>query len=122
MIIGKKIPFINENIKMKNALKTISNKKLGILIARNSKNFTTGIITDGQIRRAIQKNKDLQNLPVKNIMTKDPITIEKDVLAVKALNIMNSNKITALCINNKKNKRKTIGVIHIHNILEANIQ
>ena len=121
MITGKKIPFINENLKMKDAIKIITNKKLGILIARNSKKKTTGIITDGQIRRVSQKNKNLQNLSVKNVMTLNPIFVSQDMLAAKALSLMNSKKITSLCINNKKSKNKTIGIIHIHNILEANI-
>ena len=54
-------------------------------------------------------------------MTKKPISIEKNVLAVKALSIMNSKKITSLCVYEKKNKLKTIGIIHIHNILNSNI-
>ena len=122
MITGKKIPFINQNLKMRNALKIITNKKLGVLIVKNHKNKTTGIITDGQIRRAIQKNKDLQNLPIKKVMTLNPISVSKDMLAAKALSLMNSKKITSLCINNKKSKYKTIGIIHIHNILEANVR
>ena len=122
MITGKKIPFINENLKMKNALKIITNKKLGVLIARNSKNITTGIITDGQIRRTSQKNKNLQNLLVKEIMTSNPINVDRDMLAAKALSLMNAKKITCLCVNSKKTKNRTIGIIHIHNILEANIQ
>jgi len=122
MITGKKIPFINENIKMENALKIITNKKLGVLIARNSKNITTGIITDGQIRRTSQKNKNLQNLLVKEIMTSNPINVDQDMLAAKALSLMNTKKITCLCVNSKKTKNRTIGIIHIHNILEANIQ
>ena len=122
MLTGNKIPFINENLKMKNALKIITNKKLGVLIVRNSKRKTTGIITDGQIRRASQKNKNLQNLSVKNVMTQNPISISQDLLAAKALSLMNSKKITSLCINSKKSKRKTIGIIHIHNILESNIR
>ena len=65
MITGKKIPIINENLKMKKALNIITNKKLGVLIVKNLKGSTTGIITDGQIRRASQKNKDLQDLTVK---------------------------------------------------------
>ena len=52
-------------------------------------------------------------------MTKNPITVEKDMLAVKALSIMN-NKITSLCVHNKKNK-SLIGVVHVHNILQSNI-
>ena len=54
-------------------------------------------------------------------MTKNPISVDKNVLAAKALAIMNSKKITSLCVYNKKNKLKTIGVLHIHNILESNI-
>ncbi len=122
MVTGKKIPFINENQKMKDALKIITNKKLGVLIVKNKRNKTTGIITDGQIRRASQKNKDLQSLKVKQVMTKNPISIDKNTLAAKALNLMNSKKITSLCVSKKRMKNKTIGILHIHNILEANIQ
>ena len=120
MLTKNKIPFVNENLKMRKAIKILSDKKLGILIAQNKKN-TTGIITDGQIRRFNQKNIDLLNLTVKDIMTKNPISIEKDALAVKAIALMNSKKITSLSVFNKKNKLKTIGVLHIHNILKSNI-
>ena len=121
MITGKKIPIINENLKMKKALNIITNKKLGVLIVKNSKGLTTGIITDGQIRRASQKNKDLQDLTVSKIMTLNPVSVNADMLAAKALSLMNSKKITSLCVHSKKNKKKTIGIIHIHNVLEANI-
>ena len=121
MVTGKKIPIINENLKMKNALNIITNKKLGVLIVKNSKGSTTGIITDGQIRRSSQKNADLRDLTVKKIMTSNPVSVNTDMLAAKALSLMNSKKITSLCVHNKKNKKKTIGIIHIHNILEANI-
>ena len=60
MLTKKAIPFVNENLEMKKALKILSNKKLGILIARNHNNITTGIITDGQIRRFNEK-KNLYN-------------------------------------------------------------
>ena len=122
MLTGKKIPFISENSNMKNALKFISQKKLGVLIARNNRKKTTGIITDGQIRRKSEKKGSLQKLKVKDVMTKNPISISVDVLAAKALSLMNSKRITFLCVHKKKQKNKTIGVIHIHNILENNIQ
>jgi arabinose-5-phosphate isomerase len=121
MITGKKIPIINENLKMKNALNIITSKKLGVLIVKNLKGSTTGIITDGQIRRENQKNKDLQGLTVKKIMTLNPVSVNADMLAAKALFLMNLRKITSLCVHSKKNTKKTIGIIHIHNILEANI-
>ncbi len=120
MVRGKKIPFIYENSNMKKALKLISDKKLGVLIVIDKKKNTTGIITDGQIRRSNQKSKNLSNYSVKNIMTNNPIAIEKNTLAAKALSIMNEKKITSLCVYDK-NKKKTIGVLHIHNILGANI-
>ncbi len=121
MLTRGKIPFVNENLNMKKAIKILSDKKLGILIARNKNKITTGIITDGQIRRFNQKNINLLNLKVKNIMTKKPISIDKDALAAKAIALMNNKKITSLCVYSKKNKLKTIGVLHIHNILKSNI-
>ena len=120
MLTKDKIPFINENSSMKEALKVITQKKLGTLIVKNNKGITTGIITDGTIRRSNQKNKNLQTLLVKEIMTKNPINVDKEMLAEKALSIMNYKKITSLCVNSNKNK--TIGILHIHNILEAKIQ
>ena len=121
MIKGNKVPFVNENLKMSKALKILTEKSLGILIVRNKKRKTTGIITDGQIRRFSQKNSNFQSLPVKKIMTKKPIYIDKNELAAKALSIMNNKKITSLLVNNKKKMQTTIGVIHVHNILQTNI-
>ena len=121
MLTGNKIPFVNENLDMKNALRILSNKKLGILIAQNKKKQTTGIITDGQIRRFSQKNTEIHKVSVKEIMTKNPISIEKDALAAKALSLMNNREITSLCVYDKKNRNKTIGVLHVHTILQSNI-
>ena len=122
MITGNKIPFVNENLQMKKALKILSEKKLGILIIRNNKKQTTGIITDGQIRRFSQKNlHNFHKLKVKEIMTKRPISINKNELAAKALNLMNNEKITSLIVNDKTKPRTTIGVIHVHTILQSNI-
>ena len=122
MLTGNQIPFINENMKMNNALKIMSLKKLGILIVRNKKNLTIGVLTDGDLKRAIQKNKNINNLSVKKIMTKNPISINQNELAAKALNLMTSKKkITSLCAHNNKDKRKTTGILHIHHILDSNI-
>ena len=65
MITGNKIPFIDENEKMKTALNIMSSKKLGILIITNKRNLTIGIVTDGDLKRAIQKNKNIQNMAIK---------------------------------------------------------
>jgi arabinose-5-phosphate isomerase len=121
MLKGDAIPFVGENLKLKDALKTLSSKKLGFLLVRNKKKLSLGIVTDGDIRRFTQKNQNLHNISVKEIMTKNPIGINKNELAVKGLSLMNNKRITSLCVYDKKNKFRTIGVLSIHNILQSNI-
>ncbi len=121
MIIGKKLPIVNENIKMKKALSVISNKKLGVLIVRKKNGNTSGIITDGDFKRIAQKYPNFESLELKKIMKKNPITINKDTLAASALSVMNTKKITSLCVHNVRNPKKTIGLIHMHDILKSNI-
>jgi len=121
MLSGSKIPFIQEDLKMKRALKILSKKKLGFLLIQDKKKFTKGIITDGQIRRFNEKKENLYIMSAKQVMTKNPISIDKDSLAVKALSLMNEKKITSLCVHNKKNKRKTIGILHIHTLLQSSV-
>ena len=121
MLKDKSIPFVNENLRLKDALKVLSSKKLGFLLVRDKKKLTQGLISDGDVRRFSQKNQSLYNITVKEIMTKNPIGIDRNELAVKGLSLMADKKITSLCVYNKKNKLKTIGVLHIHNILQSNI-
>ncbi len=120
MIVGNKIPYVPENLNMKKALKILTKKNLGFILIQNNKKITKGIITDGQIRRYSEKKENLYNMNVNEIMTKNPISIDKDALAVKALSLMNEKKITSLCVHDKKNKGKTIGILHIHTLLQVN--
>jgi len=120
MLTGKKIPFINENTNMKIALKQMTRKKLGTLVVINSKKISTGIITDGQIRRKTKESELIFGKKVKDIMTKKPVSIVKDALTAKALALMNTKKITTLLVHNEKNKNKTVGILHIHHIVENN--
>ena len=121
MISGRKLPVINENKLMRKAISIINIKKLGVIIVTNRVGETVGIITDGDIKRATEKSEDIKKLKVKKIMSKKPFTVDKDMLAAQALSIMNYNKITSLCVHQNKKKNKSVGIIHIHNILEANI-
>jgi len=122
MITKDKIPFINESFNVEKAIEIINLKKLGTVIIRDKRNNTIGILTDGDIKRLLHKFDDIKKIQVKDIIKKGPISVEKDLLAVKALKIMNDKKITSLCVHSKSKKNKTIGLIHIHNILDANIQ
>ena len=116
-----KPPFVSENYKMKKTLKILSQKKLGLLVVRNKKRLTSGLIVDGDVKRASQKYKNLHDLKVKDIMTKKPLSVDKDMLAIQCLNLMNSKRITSLLVHKNNKKNKTIGVLHIHNVLE-NVQ
>ena len=122
MFTGNKIPFIQEKTKMKNALKVLINKGLGVLIVKNNKNITTGILTDGDLKRLNRKFENLYNLKIKSVMKKNPKSVNKDMLATESLYIMNKNKITSLCVHNGKQKKKTIGIITVHALLSANIR
>ena len=121
MITGSAVPLVDENMEISKALKVLNKKKLGLLIVINKYKKLRGILVDGEIRRYSQKNLDFKSLLIKDVMTKKPITIDRNELAAKALSIMNSKKITSLIVVNKKRPLKTIGVIHIHTILQSNI-
>ena len=121
MLTKKKIPLINEKATLGQAIKLINAKKLGVAIVVNKKKETVGIFTDGDIKRTLQKNENLKKLIIKSFMTKNPISVDKDALAAKAVGIMNEKKITSLCVHSKLNKKKTIGIIHIHNLISADI-
>ena len=121
MQTGKKLPLVKEEISMKNALKIINEKKLGVLLVKNKNGNTSGIITDGDLKRIAEKYNKFDHLELKKVMKKNPISVVEDTLAATALSIMNSKKITSLCVHRNKNLRKTIGIVHMHDILESNI-
>ena len=121
MIKGRKLPFVLESTKMKKALKIINNKKLGVLIVIKKNGYTSGIITDGDLKRIAQKYHKFDELEIKKVMKKNPISVNENTLAASALSIMNQKKITSLCIHKNKFSKKTIGLIHMHDILRSNI-
>ena len=119
MLVKSKIPFVNQNEIMKKALKILNSKKLGFLVLINDEGLNTGVFTDGDLKRLMQKKKIIDNLKIRQFMTKKPFIVEKNTLATEILNLMNKKKITNVCVYDKKNKKKTVGVIHIHNLINA---
>ncbi|MDC1476261.1 KpsF/GutQ family sugar-phosphate isomerase [Pelagibacteraceae bacterium] len=116
-----RLPLINENKKMSEAVKVMTKCKLGTLIALNSKKYLTGVCSDGDIRKHSKKN--LKNIKVKDMMNKSPIVVRKNTLAVKCLEIMQNKKITKLIIGSEiKKKIRVLGIISIHHILQAGIK
>ena len=119
MLTKNKIPFVNQNVTMKKALKVLNSKKLGFLVLINDEGLNAGVFTDGDLKRLMQSKKFIDNLKIRKFMTKKPYIVEKNMLATDILYLMNTKKITNICVYSKENKRKTIGVIHIHNLLNT---
>ena len=120
---GKKMPFINHKKKLKDALKIMNEKKLGIIVVLKN-NFIEGLVTDGDLRREIKnyvKDKNLNQL-----MSEKPLVVNENMPASKALGIMSENKITSLLVvsdkDYKKKKKKLKGIIHIHILLQNGIK
>ena len=118
MLTKNKIPFVNENEIVRNALKILNKKKLGFIVIINNHGLNTGIFTDGDLKRSLQKNKSIEKIKIKSLMTKKPYSVDENTLISDIILKMNKKKITSVCVFNKKNKNKTIGVIHIHHILK----
>jgi len=112
---GRKVPRVDENMPMRNVLDEMSSKKLGMTCVTDKDENLVGIITDGDLRRALQKfGKDFLRKKARDCMTERPLTIDKNNLATKALHIMEENKVTSLIVNNKKGKIE--GIIHLHDL------
>ena len=94
MLTKNKIPFVNENQVMRKALKILNLKRLGFLVVINNLGLTTGIFTDGDLKRLIQKKRKIENSKIKLFMTKNPFIVEENMLASEILFQMNKRKIT----------------------------
>ena len=123
MVSGKKMPIISHKQKFKEALKIMNQKKLGIVVIQKNR-YITGLVTDGDLRR------ELKNFPrdgnLQKFMTKKPLVVSEDILASKALGIMNEKKITSLLVVSEKDYKKKNkilkGIINIHFLLQNGIK
>ena len=88
------------------------------LVIINNQGLISGIFTDGDLKRLMQKKRKIDNHKIKSFMMKNPYIVEENMLATNILSQMNKKKITNVCVYEKGNKRKITGVIHIHNLLE----
>ena len=123
MVTGKKMPFINHKKKLKDALKIMNEKKLGIIVVLKN-NFIEGLVTDGDIRREVKNYTKDKNL--NQLMSEKPLVVNENMPASKALGIMSENKITSLLVvsdkDYKKKNKKLKGIIHIHILLQNGIK
>jgi arabinose-5-phosphate isomerase len=116
-VIGKEKPLVSKDTSLENVIIEISSKMLGATAVLDDGKLE-GIITDGDLRRMLEKSKDFVHLKAKDIMSKNPVTIDYDELAIKAFNLMECRSITQLIVL-QNNEYK--GMVHIHNILKEGI-
>ena len=108
--------------RVSDAISLIAKRPNSALAVTTAEGTLSGIVTEKDIILALHElGPQALDAAIETVMTKNPIKIDKEMLAIKALSIMNKSKITSLCVHNSKNKNKTIGIIHIHNILEVGI-
>jgi arabinose-5-phosphate isomerase len=118
LLKSTKMPSVKPNDSIKTVIIEISEKRFGATAVINLENELLGIITDGDIRRMLEKSLDITKIIASNIMTINPKTVEKNTMAIDALNIMETNKITQLTVVDDKTY---IGIIHLHDILNEGI-
>jgi arabinose-5-phosphate isomerase len=119
MHIGDEIPRVDLGTTMREALFEITSKQLGFTTVQDGDGMLLGIITDGDLRRSLEKGSDPLSLTAGEVMTRSPKVLNAEALAAKALQLMESNKITNLVIVGQGNR--VVGVIHMHDILKAGI-
>ncbi|MDG0966065.1 MAG: KpsF/GutQ family sugar-phosphate isomerase [SAR86 cluster bacterium] len=119
-IMGSNAPKVLETISLKEALMMVTEKKLGVTLISNGKEVV-GIFTDGDLRRCLNEGIDLDNTPIKDVMTANFKSIQSDALAMDAAEIMENNKIFSLVVIGGSDQKNTAGVITMHQLLEAGI-
>ena len=125
MLTGKKVPTIGYKSNFKEALKVMNQKKLGIVVVLKNKNII-GLVTDGDLRRELKFKNISENEKLTNFITKNPLVVNENMPAQKALAIMNEKQITSLLIVSdkdlKRSKKTLKGIMHIHQLLQTGIK
>ena len=119
-VMNEKVPMVNQTTSLKEALMVVTEKKLGLTLVLNKKKIV-GVFTDGDLRRCLNDEVDINNTPIKDVMTIKFKSIDSNSLAIDAAEIMEKNKIFSLVVNSSTHKEDTIGIITMHQLLEAGI-
>lgn len=121
MHVGDAFPKVSESTLMKDVIFEITSKRLGVTAVLNEEGHLVGVITDGDLRRALERFNDLLNRRASEVMTRNPKWIEKDALAAKAIQRMEEYSITSLFVFDRPGERIPVGVIHLHDLLKAGV-
>ena len=119
-VMNEKAPMVDQTTSLKEALMVVTEKKLGLTLVLNKKKIV-GVFTDGDLRRCLNDEVDINNTSIKDVMTIKFKSIDSNALAIDAAEIMEKNKIFSLVVNSSTHKEDTIGIITMHQLLEARI-
>ena len=120
MTKGDGVPVVKENSSIKDIILEMTSKRLGTTCVVDKTGKLSGIITDGDLRRLLEKTMDVKHLVATDIMSKNPKVTEKDYLASFALQLMESHKITSLIVTDRD--KKPIGIVHLHDLINLGLQ
>lgn len=121
MHTGDAFPRVSEKALMKEVIFEITSKRLGVTGVCNDEGYLLGVVTDGDLRRALEKYPDLLQRTASAVMTRNPKWIEKDALAAKAVQRMEEFSITSLFVFNSELDKAPVGIIHLHDLLKAGV-
>jgi arabinose-5-phosphate isomerase len=121
MHVGNAFPMVRENTPMREAVIEITSKRLGVTGVSDGSGRLVGVITDGDLRRGLEKFNDLLDRTASEIMTKSPKWIDAESLAAKAVQIMEEFSITSLFAYRNSNSGRPAGIIHLHDLLKAGV-
>ncbi len=121
MHTGEAFPMVFEKTPMKEVIFEITSKRLGVTAVCNEARELVGVITDGDLRRALEKYPDLLQRSASEVMTRNPKWIEREALAAQAVQRMEEYSITSLFVLNQPGDRKPVGIIHLHDLLKAGV-
>jgi arabinose-5-phosphate isomerase len=117
---GDQLPLVNQDTPMKEALFEITSKRLGVTGVVDAQGKLVGVITDGDLRRALERHRDILDLKARDLMTRDPKTITAEKLAAEAVAVMERYPITSLFVL-KNGSRTPLGVIHLHDLVKSGL-
>lgn len=120
MFKDDKVPIVNQKAALKDAILEMTTKRLGVTSVVNDDGILEGVLTDGDLRRLLEKQNEISNLKAEDVMSKNPKTIKEDYLASFALQQMENFKITSLVVTDGNNK--PVGIIHLHDLIEIGLQ
>jgi arabinose-5-phosphate isomerase len=121
MHTGDAFPMVREDTSMRDAIFEITSKRLGVTGVVDVDGNLVGVITDGDLRRALERYGDLLNRRASEVMTRNPKWIEKDSLAARAVQKMEEHSITSLFVFTGGEDRTPVGIIHLHDLLKSGI-